>query len=241
VRSAHVLATLDRVGREAGLSHNLAEATRLLLEGAEAVQLVIKVPRLSAGQVDDIGTRLGAALAIPVAASMTIEPDGTPLATMTVKTAGLIAPDDVQPHPAPLLVPLGTDAGGTVVHLNLGRTGGLLVAGGGQALVETLLASTVYQAPPDALRLLVVSDDDELRKALPLLDHLEAPPADARDPRAVASIIQQAHTLVLDRYEHHSVPGSLGSKGGLMQVAPSSSSWRVSRASTRRRSTVSTR
>jgi len=203
-RAAHVVATLERVGREAGVPYSLAGATRLLVEGDATLELVVAAPRLPDARVDDVARRLGAALGVPVRAARAIERDGTPVVTLTVDGGKLAAPAQVRPHPAPLLVPLGATAEGAVVHLHLGHTGGLLVAGGGQSLVATLLASAVYQAPPEALRLLVVSDDDELRKALPQLDHLEAPPADARDPRAVASIIAQAHTLVLDRYEHDS-------------------------------------
>jgi len=210
-RAAHVVATMERVGREAGVPYNLAGATRLLVEGAASLELVVAAPRLPAARVDDVARRLGAALGVPVSAARAVERDGTPVVTLTVETSTLAAPAEVHPHPAPLLVPVGATAEGAVVHLHLGHTGGLLVAGNGQALVATLLASTVYQAPPDALRLLVASDDDELRKALPQLDHLEAPPADARDPRAVAALIAQAHTLVLDRYEHHGVPAASSS------------------------------
>ena len=205
-RAAHVVATLERVGREVAVPHSLADATRLLIEGAETLELVVAAPRLTAAQVDDVARRLSAALGVPVVAARAVERDGTPVVTLTVEGRKLAAPVEVRPHPAPLLVPLGATADGAVVHLHLGHTGGLLVAGNGQSLVATLLASTVYQAPPDALRLLVASDDDELRKALPQLDHLEAPPADARDPRAVANIIAQAHTLVLDRYERYATP-----------------------------------
>jgi len=207
-RAAHVVATLERVGREAGVPYSLAGATRLLVEGAASLELVVAAPRLPAARVDDVARRLGAALGVPVTAARDVERDGTPVVTLTVEVAALAAPAEVRPHPAPLLVPVGATADGAVVHLHLGHTGGLLVAGNGQALVATLLASTVYQAPPDALRLLVASDDDELRKALPQLDHLEAPPADARDPHAVAALIAQAHTLVLDRYEHYNVPAA---------------------------------
>ena len=207
-RTAHVVAALERVGREAGVPYSLANATRLVVEGAEALDLVVEATRLRAPQVADVAQRLGAALGVPVTAAGAVERDGTPLVTLTVKAATLIAPAEVRPHPAPLLVPLGATAEGVVIHLNLGRTGGLLVAGGGQALAATLLASAVYQAPPDALRLLVASDDDELRKTLPQLDHLDAPPADARDPHAVAALIAQAHTLVLDRYERYGAPAT---------------------------------
>jgi len=205
-RAAYVVAALEQVGREAAVPYSLAGATRLVLEGAETLDLVVAAPRLTAAQVDDVARCLGAALGVTVAASRAVERDGTPVVTLTVAGGKLAAPVAVRPHPAPLLVPLGATADGVVVHLHLGHTGGLLVAGNGQSLVATLLASTVYQAPPDALRLLIASDDDELRKALPQLDHLEAPPADARDPRAVATIIAQAHTLVLDRYERHAAP-----------------------------------
>ena len=207
-RAAHVVATLEQVGREAGVPYSLATATRLLVEGAETLEIVVEAIRLRTTQKDDIAQRLGAALGVPVTVTGSVERDGTPLLTLTVKAATLTAPAEVRPHPAPLLVPLGATAEGAVVHVNLGRTGGLLVAGGGQALAATLLASAVYQAPPDGLRLLVASDDDELRKALPQLDHLEAPPADARDPRAVAALIAQAHILVLDRYERYGAPAT---------------------------------
>lgn len=207
-RAVHVVATLEQVGRAAGVSYSLATATRLLVEGAETLEIVVEATRLRTTQKDDIAQRLGAALGVPVTVTGSVERDGTPLLTLTVKAATLTAPAEVRPHPAPLLVPLGATAEGAVVHVNLGRTGGLLVAGGGQALAATLLASAVYQAPPDTLRLLVASDDDELRKTLPQLDHLEAPPADARDPRAVAALIAQAHTLVLDRYERYGAPAT---------------------------------
>ncbi len=210
-RAAHVVATLERVGQDVAVPYSLADATRLLIEGAETLELVVAAPRLSAAQVDDVARRLGAALGVPVVAARAVERDGTPVVMLTVDSRKLAAPGSVRPHPAPLLVPLGATANGTVVHLHLGHTGGLLVAGNGQSLVATLLASTVYQAPPDALRLLVASDDDELRKALPQLDHLEAPPADARDPRAMANIIAQAHTLVLDRYERYAMPATAAS------------------------------
>jgi len=207
-RAAHVVATLEQVGRAAGVPYSLANAIRLLVESAEMLEIVVEATRLRAIQSDDIVQRLGAALGVPVTATCSVERDGTPLVTLTVKAVTLAAPAEVRPHPAPLLVPLGATAEGAVLHVNLGRTGGLLVAGGGQALAATLLASAVYQAPPDALRLLIASDDDELRKALPQLDHLEAPPADARDPRAVAALIAQAHTLVLDRYERYGAPAT---------------------------------
>jgi len=207
-RAAHVVATLEQVGREAGVPYSLATATRLLVEGAETLEIVVEATRLRTMQRGDIAQRLGAALGVPVTVTGAVERDGTPLLTLTVKAATLAAPAEVRPHPAPLLVPLGATAEGAVVHVNLGRTGGLLVAGGGQALAATLLASAVYQAPSDALRLLVASDDDELRKALPQLDHLDAPPADARDPRAVAALIAQAHILVLDRYERYGAPAT---------------------------------
>ncbi len=219
-RAAYVVAALDRVGREAGVPYSLAHAIRLLVESAETLEITIEATRLRATHSDDIAHRLGAALGVPVTAAGAVERDGTPLVTLTVKAAMLAAPAEVRPHPAPLLVPLGATAEGAVLHLNLGRTGGLLVAGGGQSLMATLLASAVYQAPPDALRLLVASDDDELRKALPQLDHLEAPPADARDPRAVAALIAQAHTLVLDRYERHGAPAAAPSAGALAPPVP---------------------
>jgi len=219
-RAAHVVAALEQVGREAGVPYSVAHAIRLLVESAETLEIMIEATRLRATQSDDIAHHLGAALGVPVTAAGAVERDGTPLLTLTVKAATLAAPAEVRPHPAPLLVPLGATAEGAVLHLNLGRTGGLLVAGGGQSLTATLLASAVYQAPPDALRLLVASDDDELRKALPQLDHLEAPPADARDPRAVAALIAQAHTLVLDRYERHGAPAAAPSARALAPPIP---------------------
>jgi len=219
-RAAHVVAALDCVGRKAGVPYSLAHAIRLLAESAETLEITIEATRLRATHSDDIAHRLGAVLGVPVAAASAVERDGTPLVTLTVKAATLAAPAEVRPHPAPLLVPLGATAEGAVLHLNLGRTGGLLVAGGGQSLMATLLASAVYQAPPDALRLLVASDDDELRKALPQLDHLEAPPADARDPHAVAALIAQAHTLVLDRYERHGAPAAAPSASALAPPIP---------------------
>jgi len=219
-RAAHVVATLEQVGREAGVPYSLANATRLLVEGAETLEIVVEATRLRATQRGDIAQRLGAALGVPVTITGSVERDGTPLVTLTVTAATLTAPAEVRPHPAPLLVPLGATAEGAVLHVNLGRTGGLLVAGGGQSLTATLLASAVYQAPPDELRLLVASDDDELRKALPQLDHLEAPPADARDPRAVAALIAQAHTLVLDRYERHGTTAAAPPTGALAPPVP---------------------
>ena len=207
-RAAHVVATLERIGREAGAPYSLAGATRLLVEDDATLELVVVAPRLPDARVDDVARRLGAALGVPVRAARAVERSGTPVVTLTVDSEKLAAPAQVRPHPAPLLVPVGATAEGAVIHLHLGHTGGLLVAGGGQSLVATLLASAVYQAPPAALRLLVASDDDELRKALPQLDHLEAPPADARDPRAVAALIAQAHTLVLDRYEQYGAPAT---------------------------------
>ena len=221
-RAAHILVALERVGHEIGAPYSLAGATRLLVEDAETLEITIEAPRLRAAQGNDIAHRLSTALDVPVAAAGAVERDGTPLLTLTVKVATLAAPAEVRPHPAPLLVSVGATAEGAVVHLNLGRTGGLLVAGGGQALVATLLASAVYQAPQDTLRLLVASDDDELRKALPQLDHLEAPPADARDPRAVAALIAQAHTLVLDRYERYgaSATATVGSSAPVDPPVP---------------------
>ncbi len=213
-RAAHVVAALEQVGHEAGVPYSLAGAIRLLVEGAAALEIVIEATRLRAAQDDEIARRLGAALSVPVTATRAMERDGTPLLTLTVDGRALVAPTAVRPHPAPLLVPLGATAAGAVVHLNLARTGGLLVAGGGQSLAATLLASAVYQAPPAALRLLVASDDDELRKALPQLDHLEAPPADARDPHAVAALIAQAHTLVLDRFERYGAPMTAATDAG---------------------------
>ncbi len=217
-RAAHVVAALECVGREAGVPYSLAGATRLLIEGAQELEVIIAATRLRAPQSVDIARRLGAALGVPVTATGSMERDGTPLLTLTIKAAALAAPAEVRPHPAPLLVPVGATTEGAVVHLNLARTGGLLVAGGGQSLVATLLAGAVYQAPPEVLRLLVASDDDELRKALPQLDHLEAPPADARDPRAVATLIAQAHTLVLDRYERYGA--AVTAPPGTSQASP---------------------
>lgn len=217
-RVAHVLVALEQVGREAGAPPSLLNAIRLVVEGAEKVDVIVEATRLRAARIDDLAQRLGMTLGVQVTIVDNVERDGTPLITLTVNAATLEAPADLRPHPLPLLVPLGATAEGAVIHVNLARTGGLLVAGGGQSIAATLLASAVYQAPPDALRLLVASDDDELRKSLPQLDHLDAPPADARDSRAVAALIDQAYTLVLDRYEQHGA--LIAPQAGLSSIPP---------------------
>lgn len=219
-RAAHVMAVLEQVSLEIGLPYSLAGATRLLVEGAETMELVVEAPRLPTARLDAAVGHLATKLGVAASAASSVERDGLPLITLTVKSAHMAAPAEVRPHPAPLLVPLGTTASGAVLHLHVGRTGGLLVGGGGQSLVATLLAGIVYQAPPDALRLLVASDDDELRKALPQLEHLDAPPADARDPRAVANLIAQAYTLVLERYERHGAATTAASAAPAAPAAP---------------------
>lgn len=205
---AHVVAALAAAGTQSGAPVNLARLTRRVTESQQAVSVLIEARRLG----DDLLARLVAALQVtlgtPVQAERTSTSDGMPCVRLTLKRSGLTVsaegwgPGQARPHPAPLLVPVG-HADGTVLHLNLGRCGAALVAGGTQGantLVATLVAGSVVQAHPHELRLLVASADDELRRILPVLDHLEAPPATAGDVAAMAALVNQAHAVVVERF-----------------------------------------
>jgi hypothetical protein len=205
---AHVLAALAAAGRHAGAPVNLARLTRRVTESQQAVSVLVEVRRLSDDLLAQVTAALQTMLGTPVQVERSVADGGMPCVRLTLKRTGLAVsadgwgPGQGRPHPAPLLVPVG-HADGTVVHLNLGRSGAALVAGGTQGattLVATLLAGSVIQAHPRELRLLVASADDELRGILPVLEHLEAPPADAGDVAAMAALVDQAYGVVVERF-----------------------------------------
>jgi DNA-binding SARP family transcriptional activator len=199
---AHVLAALDQARVDAGLPAHLARRTRAVTETPQTVSLVVEAQRLSYEALQRVVPAVEKSLGSPVHLERVGGGDGRPCIRVTLTRASLTAPQLVSPHPAPLLVPLGHTAE-RVVHVNLGRLGAVLVAGGAQGsntLVATLLASIVAQAAPSAVRLLVASRDDDLRAMLPILEHLEAPPADAGDVTATAALVEQVYRVVLDRF-----------------------------------------
>jgi len=207
------VATLAACGADEGVPVDLAAATRRATEGAESLDLLVEARRLDPETLSRVAARLATALstAATVADGTVVDADGTACRVITVRTASLVAPSSVTPHPAPLLIPLGRGAGNSVAHVNLARLEALLVAGeagGVHILVGTLLASVLAQASPTTLRLLVATADDEVRRALPAA-YLDAPPADPDDDAALAGIVTQAHDLVSARF----VAGDVGVDG----------------------------
>jgi LysM repeat protein len=205
---AHVLAALAAAGTQAGVPVNLARLTRRVTESQQAVSVLVEVRHLTDDLLAQVTAALQTTLGTPVQAERSVASGRMPCVRLTLKRSGLAVsadgwgPGQGRPHPAPLLMPVG-HADGTVVHLNLGRSGAALVAGGTQGattLVATLLAGSVIQAHPRELRLLVASADDELRGILPVLEHLEAPPADAGDVAAMTALVDQAYGVVLERF-----------------------------------------
>jgi len=213
---AQVITLLEGAGAYAGLSESGAALIRTATVAAGTIGVVIAARGLSDETLVALTGRLGDVLGTPVRGEK-IAGANDPRARLTFNRAAVGAhrdatPTPPRPHPAPLLIPLGRTAEGADLYVNLARLGPVLIAGGARGantLVATLLTSALAQADPARLRLLVSSNDDELRGILPALEHLEAPPADARDVSAAAGIVAQAHTLVLERF----AAGDMGPAG----------------------------
>lgn len=208
-----VLSVLNDEGRASGLRvvGGLAAYTRAAIDGHDTLTVHLDAAVVPDGALSGLTTGLTRRLGTPVQATTARDADGTSVLTLTMRKAPVLAagltPPPVGGHPAPLLVPLGTAAGkghrAAVVYTNLARTGALLIAGGAQGsstLAATLLADIVPQARPSALRLLVATDDDELRRMLPALDHLDAPAVDVEQRQDVAALVDQANAIVLERF-----------------------------------------
>jgi len=204
---AQVITLLEGAGAYVGLSESGAALIRTVTATATTISVVMAVRGLSDETLVALTGKLGDVLGTPVRGEKIAEAN-EPRTRLTFNRAavgahGNVIPDPVRSHPAPLLIPLGRTAEGADFYVNLARLGPILIAGGARGantLVATLLTSALAQADPARLRLLVSSNDDELRGILPALEHLEAPPADARDVSAAAGIVAQAHTLVLERF-----------------------------------------
>ncbi len=203
---AQVATLLEDAGVAVGLSESAA-LIRTVTATAGTISVVMAARGLSDEALVALTRRLGDVLGAPVRGEK-IAGANDPRARLTFNRAAVGAHRDAtsnppRPHPAPLLIPLGRTAEGADLYVNLAWLGPVLIAGGARGantLVATLLTSALAQADPARLRLLVSSNDDELRGILPALEHLEAPPADARDVSAAAGIVAQAHTLVLERF-----------------------------------------
>ncbi len=204
---AQVITLLEGAGAYVGLSESGAALIRTVTVAAATIGVVIAARGLSDETLVALTGRLGDVLGTPVRGEK-IAGANDPRARLTFNRAAVGAHGNAtsnppRSHPAPLLIPLGRTAEGADLYVNLARLGPVLIAGGARGantLVATLLTSALAQADPARLRLLVSSNDDELRGILPALEHLEAPPADARDVSAAAGIVAQAHTLVLERF-----------------------------------------
>ncbi len=204
---AQVITLLEGAGAYVGLSESGAALIRTVTVAAGTISVVMAARGLSDEALVALTRRLGDVLGAPVRGEK-IAGANDPRARLTFNRAAVGAHRDAtsnppRPHPAPLLIPLGRTAEGADLYVNLACLGPVLIAGGARGantLVATLLTSALAQADPARLRLLVSSNDDELRGILPALEHLEAPPADARDVSAAAGIVAQAHTLVLERF-----------------------------------------
>ncbi len=208
-----VLSVLNDEGRASGLGvvGGLAAYTRAVIDGHDTLTVQLDATVVPDGALSGLITGLTRRLGTPVQTTTARVADWTSVLTLTMRKAPVLAagltPPPVGAHPAPLLVPLGTAAGkgrrAAVVYTNLARTGALLIAGGVQGsntLAATLLADIVPQARPSALRLLVATDDDELRRMLPALDHLDAPAVDVEQRQDVAALVDQANAIVLERF-----------------------------------------
>jgi len=211
-----VLGVLSDEGRASGRAvvGGLAASTRAVLDGQDTLSVHLDAAALPDGAPAGLIAGLTHRLGTPVQTATARDADGTSVVMLTMRKAPLLAagltPPLVGAHPAPLLVPLGTATGkghkghsAAVVYVNLARTGALLIAGGAQGshtLVATLLADIVPQARPSALRVLVATDDDELRRMLPALDHLDAPAVDVDQRQDVAALVDQANAIVLERF-----------------------------------------
>lgn len=205
---AQVAALLERACSTVGLSEGAA-LIRTATATTDTITVVIAGRRLSDDGLAAIVTELNKVLGTAMRGENIAGADNLRCVRLTftraavVRAHGSAGPPAVRPHPAPLLIPLGRTAEGTDLYVNLAQLGPILIAGGARGantLVATLLASVLAQADPTRLRLLVSSNDDEVRGILPVLEYLEAPPADARDVAAAAGIVAQAHTLVLERF-----------------------------------------
>ncbi len=204
---ASVATLLEGASAAAGLPNSLAGLIHTVTATADTINVAVGARGLSDEALAAVAAEVGNVLGTPVRVDRIVGTTNPPRAKLIVARTAVAAhgrahPAPTRPHPAPLLIPLGRTAARADLYVNLARLGPILIAGGARGsntLVATLLASALAQADPTRLRLLVSSNDDELRGMLPALEHLEAPPADARDV-AAAGIVAQAHTLVLERF-----------------------------------------
>ncbi len=206
---APVAIALDEVGAAMARPTCLARSVLTASETSDTLTVLLEVQHVADDACSTLATALENKLGTSVRAEQVADRDGVSCIEVTVKRGPLLtalgsqSPKAALPPPVPLLMPLGQDATGTVIYVNLEQIGALLIAArtrGTNTLVATLLAGILAQADPALLRLLASSNDDELRGMLPILEHLEAPPADAQDVSAAAAIVEQAHQIVLDRF-----------------------------------------